>query len=108
MYIVMNRFRVRRGREEDFEEVWASRETHLEEVPGFRTFHLLRGATGENETLFSSHSIWASRRAFENWTRSEAFRLAHRNAAEHRDLYLAPPQLECFEVVQTVEARAGD
>ena len=43
MFIAMNRFKVRKGAERDFEQVWLSRETHLENVPGFIAFHLLKG-----------------------------------------------------------------
>ena len=35
MYIAMNRFSIKSGKEELFEEIWKSRETHLEETPGF-------------------------------------------------------------------------
>jgi len=42
MFIAMNRFNVRNGREADFEEQWRSRETYLKGVPGFVAFALLR------------------------------------------------------------------
>lgn len=102
MFIAMNRFRVRRGEEERFQRVWTERDTHLKGVPGFVEFHLLRGPAGEDHTLFASHSVWASRAAFEAWTRSQAFRDAHRSAGDHGGLYAGHPQLETFEVVQTV------
>ena len=35
MFIAMNRFRVKRGSEEAFEQVWLSRDTQLTKVPGF-------------------------------------------------------------------------
>ena len=41
MYIAMNRFLIKNGKEELFEEIWKSRETHLEETPGFIKFNLL-------------------------------------------------------------------
>ena len=40
MYIAMNRFKIILGKEVDFEEIWKSRETHLEKVPGFKKFTL--------------------------------------------------------------------
>ena len=40
MFIAMNRFKVRKGSERDFQQVWLTRETHLETVPGFVVFHL--------------------------------------------------------------------
>lgn len=99
MFIAMNRFRIARGREEDFISIWKSRESHLEGVPGFREFHLLKGPGDEQSTLFASHSVWESRAAFEDWTRSEAFRRAHANAGVARDIYLGPPQFEGFDAV---------
>jgi heme-degrading monooxygenase HmoA len=43
MFIAMNRFRVAKGSEAAFEQVWMSRDSHLEKVPGFVEFHLLKG-----------------------------------------------------------------
>jgi hypothetical protein len=39
MFIAMNRFRVAKGSEAAFEQVWVSRDSHLEKVPGFVEFH---------------------------------------------------------------------
>lgn len=107
MYIAMNRFKVALGSEAAFEHVWTSRDTHLKEVPGFVEFHLLRGPRREDHVLYSSHTIWADQAAFEGWTRSEAFRAAHRNAGTtgkgDTPLYLGHPEFEGFEVVQTVK-----
>src|SRR6478735_7926796 len=74
MYIAMNRFRVVKGSEADFEQVWQSRDTYLDKVPGFVEFHLLRGPEAEDHTLYASHTVWANHAAFEAWTKSEAFR----------------------------------
>jgi heme-degrading monooxygenase HmoA len=101
MFIAMNRFRVTRGEEATFEEVWAKRERRLNEVPGFQAFHLLRGPEQEDHTLYASHTIWKSREAFEAWTRSDAFRQAHASAGQHKHIYRGPPQFEGFEVVAT-------
>lgn len=101
MFIAMNRFRVTRGEESRFEEVWANRERHLTEVPGFVAFKLLRGPEHEDHTLFVSHTLWETKEAFEAWTRSEAFRKAHASAGANKDMYLGPPQFEGFEVVQS-------
>ena len=99
MYIAMNRFRIAVGREEEFIEIWRSRDTHLKDVPGFDSFNLLRGETNEEFTLFASHTIWESEQAFRDWTKSEAFRKAHANATSSRGLYLGPPQFEGFSTV---------
>lgn len=99
MFIAMNRFRIALGREGVFEEMWRSRESRLDEVDGFREFHLLRGPTDDEATLFVSHSRWDSRADFEAWTQSEAFRSAHAQARAPEGTYLGHPQFEGFDVV---------
>lgn len=107
MFIAMNRLMVRNGREHAFEQVWLGRETRLEDVPGFREFHLLRGPERDGCMLYASHSVWSSRAAFEAWTRSEAFRAAHRTAASVGATYEGHPLFEGFEVLQTVAGRSA-
>ncbi|PAV24748.1 antibiotic biosynthesis monooxygenase [Tamilnaduibacter salinus] len=98
MFIAMNRFRITPGEEAAFEDVWRNRDSHLEGVPGFREFKLLRGPEREDHTLYASHTIWDSREAFENWTKSESFKAAHRNAGDNKHMYLGPPEFEGFDI----------
>jgi heme-degrading monooxygenase HmoA len=99
VYIAMNRFRIARGAEETFEKLWRQRESQLDGVPGFREFHLLRGASDEQATLYASHSVWDSRDAFAAWTESENFRKAHAQARAPQGTYLEHPRFEGFEVI---------
>ena len=99
MYIAMNRFRVNEGHENVFEEIWRRRESYLDEVPGFKTFHLLRGETREGATTFVSHSTWESRDAFVAWTESAAFRKAHGDARSPQGTLAGHPVFEGYEVV---------
>ncbi len=99
MFIAMNRFRIARGREQVFEELWRKRESQLDGVPGFREFHLLRGPEDAEATLYASHSVWGTRRDFEAWTESENFRKAHAQARAPQGTYLEHPRFEGFEVV---------
>ncbi len=99
MYIAMNRFRIALGSEEVFEELWRKRDSYLDDVPGFEQFHLLRGPTTEEHTLYASHSIWKSHQAFVDWTESEAFQKAHANARAPEGTYLSHPEFEGFEVI---------
>lgn len=99
MYIATNRFQVALGRESVFEELWQKRESYLDEVAGFRGFHLLRGPSNDESTLFVSHSTWDSSAAFVAWTESEAFRKAHSQAHSPKGTLLGHPQFEGFEVV---------
>ena len=73
MFIAMNRFRVKKGSEEAFEQVWLSRDTQLTKVPGFVEFHLLKGPEHEDYTLYSSHTVWQSKATFEAWTKASAW-----------------------------------
>ncbi len=100
MFIAMNRFKVRKGCEEMFERIWKERDSRLADVPGVVEFSLLRGAGAEAHTLYASHTVWTDRAAFEDWTHSEAFRAAHKDAGTHRAVYLDSPRFEGFDVVQ--------
>lgn len=99
MFVAMNRFKIAPGSEAAFEAVWANRESFLQDVPGFVSFNLLKGAVREEHVLYASHTVWENRQKFEDWTKSEAFRAAHRNAGDNRAMYLGPPELELFEAV---------
>lgn len=100
MYLTMNRFKVRKDAAEDFEAVWKNRDSQLKTVPGFVAFHLLKGPEAEDHVLYASHTTWESQAAFEDWTKSEAFRQAHKGAGSNKDMYMGPPNLEIFESVQ--------
>ena len=99
MYIAMNRFQIVTGKEKIFEELWKNRETYLESVKGFKSFNLIKGEANETFTLYASHSTWSSKDAFTNWTKSEAFRKAHKNAGSNRNIYIGHPKFEGFEVI---------
>jgi len=99
MFLALNKFKIVKGREKDFEKIWTERDTHLSEVEGFKEFNLMKGSSEENYSIYVSHSVWESEDHFFNWTKSEAFRLAHKNAGKHADIYLGPPKLETFEKI---------
>ena len=99
MFIAMNRFKIVIGREQDFEKIWRERDSHLDDVPGFIQFHLIKGEKSVDHTLYSSHSTWKSKSDFTNWTKSQSFRDAHKGAGSHSNIYLGHPVFEGFEVV---------
>ena len=105
MFFAMNRFKVRRGSEQDFEAVWKNRNSSLHEMNGFTSFHLLKGPVNEEEgyTLYASHTIWQSHDDFVAWTKSQNFRDSHKNAGNKgpaAPTYLGHPQFEGFSVVE--------
>ncbi|MCB1479522.1 MAG: antibiotic biosynthesis monooxygenase [Rhodobiaceae bacterium] len=101
-YIAMNRFKVGKENGAAFEAVWLNREVHLTEVPGFVEFHLLRGPEREDHVLYSSHTIWESEAHFLAWTKSQAFRDAHKGAGDRGKLFVGHPEFEGFTILQTV------
>ena len=96
LFVAMNQFEVDPARGAEFEARWRERETYLAEVPGFLRFALLRG---DEPGRYVSHSTWASRAAFEAWTRSESFRKAHAQARMPEGLLRGHPRLQTFEAV---------
>jgi heme-degrading monooxygenase HmoA len=59
-------------------------------------FHLLKGPEAEDHTLYSSHTVWQSKRAFEAWSNETT-----------GPLYLEHPKFEGFEVRQTITRNAA-
>ncbi|MET0706633.1 MAG: antibiotic biosynthesis monooxygenase [Tardiphaga sp.] len=101
MFIAMNRFQVKIGSEAAFETVWRTRESYLSSMAGFVEFHLLKGPVADDHTLYSSHTVWVDKAAFEAWTKSEEFRRAHARADNKtgESLYLGHPKFEGFDVI---------
>ena len=107
MFIAMNRFKVRKGSEHDFEQVWLTRDSHLKAAPGFIAFHLLKGPERDDHVLYASHTLWASEAAFSDWTRSEAFRKAHGGTGANKPPYLDHPEFEGFAFLQELTAKGA-
>jgi len=99
MFIAMNRFRIARGHEADFEKLWRERDSYLDDVPGFRDFQLLKGPEDEEAVLYASHTIWESEADFRAWTESESFKKAHAQARAPSGTYLGHPVFEGFEAI---------
>ena len=76
----------------------------MPQVPGFVSFHPMKGAVTPEHTLYASHTLWANEADFTAWTKSEAFRSAHRGAGRHGEIYAGQPELELFSSVQTISA----
>ena len=102
MYVAMNRFKVIKSRADAFENMWLTRQSNLHELPGFLSFHMLRGAEAEDHVLYSSYTLWARKADFEHWTRSPQFRSSHANAEKREPMTLGHPQFEGFDVIQAL------
>jgi len=78
VFVSMNRFTVAAGREAEFEQRWANRESKLQDQPGFRFFQLMRrDQTPDDDVNYISMAAWDDREAFDNWRNGEGFKKAH-------------------------------
>jgi len=103
MYIAMNRFTVKTENAEAFEAVWLGRDSHLKGLDGFQEFQMLKGPEVEGLILYASHTVWASEDAFREWTKSEAFRAAHKDAGKTMKLHEGSPTFEGFSTIQEIK-----
>jgi len=83
VFVSMNRFSVQEGRERDFEQRWATRQSRLDGMQGFRSFQLLRRhQVPDDQVNYISMAVWDDRAAFDAWRNSEAFKEAHASRPE--------------------------
>ncbi|WP_310620566.1 antibiotic biosynthesis monooxygenase family protein [Flexibacterium corallicola] len=101
MYIAMNRFKVVRGSEKEFEAIWDNRERLLSQVPGYKKFQMLKGGEAEDHTLYASHTTWESEEAFIGWTKSDEFIRSHKVARTRAHIYLEGPHFEGFDIIMS-------
>mgnify|MGYP001392230637 CR=1 FL=1 len=107
MYIAMNRFKVIKGAEADFETIWRTRQTRLPEMKGFVEFAMLKGPEREDHVLYASHTVWQTKADFEAWTKSEQFRQSHARAGRpDKPTMLGHPDFEGFDAIM-VERNDG-
>ncbi|HBS49806.1 MAG TPA: antibiotic biosynthesis monooxygenase [Rhodobacteraceae bacterium] len=102
MYLAMNRFTVPLENAAEFEELWLSRESRLNEMEGFVSFHMLKGPEESGRILYASHTMWRTEEDFRAWTEGEAFRAAHVRAGGSRKLHEGAPRFEGFTAIQEI------
>ena len=98
MFIAMNTFTVNSERANEFDEIWTTRERHLAGMKGFVKFQLLKGDDNEGKREYISHSTWENSEDFWAWTKSEEFKLAHKNRTPE-GIILGPPRFRSYEVI---------
>ena len=104
MYLAMNRFTVPLENAAEFEELWLSRESRLQDMDGFVSFHMLKGPEENERVLYASHTVWQSEDHFRAWTTSDAFRASHSRAGQTRKLHEGTPKFEGFRSIQAIDA----
>lgn len=83
-FVAANRFTVREGAEAEFEERWKSRDSDLAELPGFKSFTMLRrdGSSSKKDPFgddfnYMSFTVWKDKESFAGWRNSQSFKDAH-------------------------------
>ena len=104
MYLAMNRFTVPLENASEFEDLWLTRESRLQEMDGFVSFHMLRGPEEAGNVLYASHTVWQTEAHFRAWTTSAEFRASHARAGDTRTLYVGTPKFEGFTSIQEIDA----
>ena len=104
MYLAMNRFTVPLENAAEFEELWLTRESKLQDMDGFVSFRMLKGPEDDGRVLYASHTLWQSEAHFRAWTTSEEFRASHARAGQSRKLHEGAPRFEGFTTIQRIDA----
>ncbi len=104
MFLAMNRFTVPLENADAFEDLWLNRESHLHEMAGFVSFHMLKGPQEDGARLYASHTVWQSEEDFRAWTTSAAFRASHARAGGTGKLHTGTPRFEGFSSIQKIDA----
>mmetsp|Transcript_27625 Transcript_27625/g.110619 ORF Transcript_27625/g.110619 Transcript_27625/m.110619 type:complete len:349 (+) Transcript_27625:91-1137(+) len=83
-FVAANRFEVREGAEADFEERWSKRDSNLVDMPGFKSFTMLRrdAPPVSSDPMgdawnYMSFTVWDDKASFMNWRNSQSFKDAH-------------------------------
>jgi len=99
MFVTMNRFTIAPEHAHEFENRFKQRAGLVDDEPGFIRNAVLRPAEGTSDQHIVM-TLWESRQAFEDWTRSESFRKAHEQAGKTpKEWFVGPSKLEIFEAV---------
>lgn len=104
MYLAMNRFTVPIENATAFEDLWLSRDSHLQGMDGFVSFHMLKGPETDGCILYASHTVWQTEAHFRAWTTSKEFRAAHARVGQNRKLHEGAPRFEGFIAIQRIDA----
>ena len=98
MITTMNRIFVNPDYAEQFEVNFRNRAGLVDGMEGFISNQLLRPATPGDPYIVLT--LWATRKDFEAWVRSEAFMQGHaRSGSLPRETYSGPNKLELHEVI---------
>ena len=101
--VKINAIRVPEGMGPELERRFAARAGHVEQMPGFEEFELLRPTGGEER--YFVYTRWDTEESFQNWVKSQAFQQGHAKADSDDGRPVAHgADLLAFEVVLRITA----
>jgi len=118
-FVAMNRFRVKEGKEAEFEAVFENRESSLKDFEGFAGFTLLRSSAiaskggggseafaGENGLNYSTCSIWDCKESWIKWFK-DSRKGSSSSPGGMKDLLNGPPSPVFWDGVLVLESADG-
>lgn len=100
-YVVINNIPVTEEGRPVFEDRFKQRQQQVENTPGFQAFRLLRPLSGNTYAAFTQ---WQSKKAFDAWTESAAFKEAHAKKPSRPPAYYADrPYIKKYVMVNLQE-----
>ena len=96
MFIVANRIPVASDWENEFEERFRKRAGEIESQPGFVQMQILKPLS--EDAPYIVQTTWKNEAAFQNWIKSEDFKVAHQNPMP-KEAFTGKPSMERHEVV---------
>lgn len=85
-FVVMNHLPIAKEGQPLFEDRFKKRQGHIETMPGFQAFRLLKPIRGNNYIILTQ---WASQADFETWKTSDEFLNSHHQSAIKPPAYFA-------------------
>lgn len=99
MFMASNQFKVIKGQEEEFEEMWGARRSRLHEAPGFVGFRFQKGKENGDHVLYMSLTMWETEEHFLAWRYFEQFREGHNFSEQNRSRRVGLSRIEEFEAM---------
>ena len=62
-----------------------------------KKFNLIKGSINKEYSLYIFHSEWNSESDFINWTKSDLFKLSHKDHINQKNLFLGPPNFDGYQ-----------
>jgi len=99
MFMASNQFKVLKGQEEAFENMWTARSARLYETPGFIGFRFQKGKEHGDHVVYMTLTTWDAEEHFLAWSWWEQFREGRSFAGKNGSHRLGPSRIEEFEAM---------